>query len=347
MAEVNAERAEVHARIVYWGAEGAGKTANLRHVWRKLRSDHRGELRSVPTALDPSVAYEILPITLGEISGHAVQLQVIAVPGGAEHALTRKQLLDRVDGVVLVVDARRDRLEANLDAFDELRRSIGAYGRPLEDLPLVIQYNQRDRADDLTLEELHKKLDLRGAPVFEAVASEGKGVLQALTTISKLVIRHLRDGGLEGVATPAPAREHAAKPAAPPPPPATQPSFAPPRPAPERAHHAVERGLAEEARDPARAARVAETAVQAAALFSESWGDVTAEITLPGSAEAPPTALELEDPAPPALVAVGRARQTGEHSLAVPVTLRDAGGREFSLSLRIKLDVGLGPAEED
>jgi signal recognition particle receptor subunit beta len=332
MAEVNAERAEVHARIVYWGAEGAGKTANLRHVWRKLRSDHRGELRSVPTALDPSVAYEILPITLGEIAGHAVRLQVIAVPGGAEHALTRKQLLDRVDGVVLVVDTRRDRLEANLEAFDELRRSLSAYGRPLEDLPLVVEYNQRDRADDLALDELHKKLDLRGAPVFEAVASEGKGVLQALTTISKLVIRHLRDGGLEPAAAPAEAPAPAARPSA-------------PAPAPERAHHAVERGLAEEARNPARAARVAETAIQTAALLNESWGDVTAEITLPGGAAAPPAAVA--EPEPPALVAVGRARQTGEHSLAVPVTLRGADGREFSLSLKIRLDVGLGPAEEE
>ena len=129
--------------------------------------------------------------------------------------------------------------------------------------------------------------------------------------------------------------------------PGQTPSFSPPSPAPQRAHHAVERGLVEEARDPARAARVAETAVQTAALFSESWGDVTAELTLPGGAEPPPTAIALDDPAPPALVAVGRARQTGEHSLAVPVTLRDAGGREFSLSLRIKLDVGLGPAEEE
>ena len=37
------EHAEVNARIVYWGVEGAGKTTNLKVVYSKLRSDHRGE----------------------------------------------------------------------------------------------------------------------------------------------------------------------------------------------------------------------------------------------------------------------------------------------------------------
>jgi hypothetical protein len=59
----------------------------------------------------------------------------------------------------------------------------------------VIQYNQRDLADPYRLEELHRKLDMRGAAAFESVASQGTAVLQALTTVSKAVIRFLRDAG--------------------------------------------------------------------------------------------------------------------------------------------------------
>jgi len=205
MAELSAERAEVNARIVYWGCEGAGTSSNLAHVHRKLRTDHRGELRRVPTALDPSVAYEILPISLGAIAGMQVRLHVVAVPGGPEQAPTRKQLLDRVDGVVLVVDCRPERIDHNLEAFDELRRCLGAYGRSLDEIALVVQYNKRDAADEYTLEELHRKLDLRGAPVFEAVAREGRGVLETLTTISKQVIRQLREQVEDITAPPKPA----------------------------------------------------------------------------------------------------------------------------------------------
>ena len=44
MAKLNPEETVVDARIVYWGAQGSGKTANLQSVYRKLRSDHRGEI---------------------------------------------------------------------------------------------------------------------------------------------------------------------------------------------------------------------------------------------------------------------------------------------------------------
>jgi len=66
------------------------------------------------------------------------------------------------------------------------------YGRNLEDVPLVLQYNKRDLSDPYALEELYRKLEVNGAAVFEAVATEDSGVLQTLSTISKHVIRSLR-----------------------------------------------------------------------------------------------------------------------------------------------------------
>jgi hypothetical protein len=41
--------------------------------------------------------------------------------------------------------------------------------------------------------DLHRKIALRGVAAFEAVAKDGTGVLQTLTTISKRVIRSLRE----------------------------------------------------------------------------------------------------------------------------------------------------------
>jgi signal recognition particle receptor subunit beta len=208
MAEPTPAQPNVNARIVYWGATGSGKTANLRMIHAKLRSDHRGELREVPTRLDPSVSYEMMPIELGEIAGVRTRIQIIAVPGGPEQGPTRKQLLDKVDAVVFVVDSQRDRIDANVACFEELRRALAAYGRALESVPIVIQYNKRDLADPFALEELHRKLDIRGAGAFEAVATEGTGVLQTLTTISKRVIRARREQAAAEAGTP-PARASA------------------------------------------------------------------------------------------------------------------------------------------
>jgi hypothetical protein len=220
MARINPDDAVVNARIVYWGIEGSGKTTNLQTIYRKLRPDHRGELESLPTRIDPTVHYEVLPIELGEIAGLRTRIQMVAVPGSADQAPTRKQLLDQVDGVVLVIDSQADRIEENTASLAELRAALSDYGRSLEDVPLVIQCNKRDLSDPFTLEELYRRLDVGGAAVFEAVATETTGVLQTLSTLSKHVIRTLRGQQFDVESQ----REAAPEPAPVAPPPVEQPT---------------------------------------------------------------------------------------------------------------------------
>ncbi|MDP7573221.1 MAG: hypothetical protein QF391_16590, partial [Myxococcota bacterium] len=90
MTKVSAESEAVNARIVYWGIEGAGKTTNLRMAHSKLRPDHRGEVREVASQLDPALIHEELPITLGEVAGTKTQIEMVAVPGRADQAPTRR-----------------------------------------------------------------------------------------------------------------------------------------------------------------------------------------------------------------------------------------------------------------
>jgi signal recognition particle receptor subunit beta len=359
MTQVQRDSGTVNARIVYWGIEGSGKSTNLRAIHAKLRPDHRGELQTHATRLDPTVTYEVLPIELGDVSGVRTRIEVMAVPGAPEQAPTRKQLLDRVDGIVFVVDADPARIDENLASFDELRRALSAYGRSLEQVPLVVQYNKCDRSGPYALEELHRKLDLRGAAAFEAVASEGTAVLPTLTTISKRVMRVLRDHGpgLAPAATappppaavpppaaaappaaeavplatplrPAPARPAPAAPpgprrAATPLPPPEPFELEPPAPFPAPAAPApsLEDAIAAEAAHP-QSARIAETAaVTRAALEGLDRTEVV-------TSEAP-GALTLES--------AGQARVLGPRTLRLPLVLRDAEGRRQTLSLTLEL----------
>jgi signal recognition particle receptor subunit beta len=181
----------VVARIVYWGIQDSGKSTNLTAIYARLRQDHRGEMREVPTRLDPTVTFEMLPIELGELGGVRTRIQIVAVPGATEHAPTRKQLLDEVDGIVLGSDSQGDRLQANVDSFEELRTSLAAYGRSLDEIPLVLQYNK-----------------------------------QTLSTISKRVIAQLREQARPKPAS-EPVVERAPKPVPPPPAPTQAPTPTP------------------------------------------------------------------------------------------------------------------------
>jgi signal recognition particle receptor subunit beta len=317
MAKVSSRDAQVNARIVYWGALGAGKTANLHAAYAKLRPDHRGELRSQPTRLDPSISYEVLPIGLGDIAGVRTQIELVAVPGPAEQAPTRKQLLDQVDGLVLVVDSQPERVDANIASFEELRRALRAYGRQIEDIPLVVQYNKRDLADPYALEDLHRKLDVKGAVVFEAIATDGTGVLQTLSTISKRVIRTLRESGVgaEGV---------------PPAAPAPQPPLEAPIPASAAASAAtrMERAILEEDEHPEHAAIGVAARDTETLLEGPAWEQ----------------AEELAEPAAPDALghlrveSVGRASATPDGAVRVELVLTDEAGRRSAVALTFRID---------
>ncbi|HJO23297.1 MAG: GTPase domain-containing protein [Myxococcota bacterium] len=299
MTKVSAESEAVNARIVYWGIEGAGKTTNLRMAHSKLRPDHRGEVREVASQLDPALIHEELPITLGEVAGTKTQIEMVAVPGRADQAPTRRRLLDRVDGIVLVVDTTAP-LDANLGSLEELREALATQGRKLEDTPFVIQYNKRDAADPYALDDIHRKLDLGDIPVFEAIATEGAGVLQTLSTISKRVIRAIRD------APPSPETGKLARSAA----------------------TRMQEALEAEGSEPDAFALDA-LADDAQTLLEEANPFTTGEISRPAGVR---IGLDLS------IVSVGEATREGNRAVRLPLVLGDAEGGTSTLVLTIQLD---------
>lgn len=321
------EPREVHARIVYWGIEGAGVETNLRAIHAKLRADHRGKLRRLPTRLDPSASYPMLPIELGQVGGVRTRLEVIGMPQGDDRVAARRQLLDGVDGLVLVIDCQPDKFHENLSRYDELRQSLAAYGRSLSDLPVVVQYNKRDLAASFDIESLHRKLDLRDAAVFEAVARDGTGVLQTLTTVSKRVIRLRSEHSAESAAAPlSPSEavdsletpEHSAPPAA-------------PVPARNHASHLEDAILldgerAEAGDDSVAAATLLETQHALDRPWSELEGEAAASSGFRFDADL-------------RIVEVGAATIAGERSVSLPLTLENPQGERARLSLTLSLDL--------
>jgi hypothetical protein len=278
-------------------------------------------MRDVPTRFDPSVSYTVLPIELGDVSGMRTRIELVAVPGGPEHAPTRKQLLDQVDGIVLVVDCQRERALENLASLEELSKALEDYARSIDEIPLVVQYNKRDLADAYGTEELHRRLGLAGATVFEAVATEGTGLLQALSTISKKVIRSLREQSLSAARTLEVDEPAIAAPqpqtATPPLGPATSP------------REAMEQAILAESDHPDRAAIDAESQATAQMLSDQPWLHEPDAFETPIGARIGP-ALSI--------VSVGVATRADERSVRIPLVLGDDEGGTSTLVLTVRLD---------
>lgn len=342
-------------RILYWGIAGAGKSTNLSTIHAKLRADHRGELRQVATQLDPTVTHEVLPIQLGDVGGTPTEIEIVAVPDGAQQAPTRKQLLDEVGGIVLVIDASPARADENVAAREELSESLASYGRDLADLPIVVQYNKRDLSDDNGIEALHRRLALPSAAVFEAVAIEGTGVLQTLTTVSKAVVRNLREAhrAVPRIETeseqPAPAQTGTETAALLSPPAAGRAQATPFLP-----NEPEERAVQERNTPDDVSARLLENALEAeaeasreeldshAALEQEARDHFDQAYEQLAREDKPKNRLSLGPDL--RIVSVGSATRHDERSIRVPLVLGDASGATGSIALTISLE---GLVEED
>jgi len=184
---------QMAAKIVYYGPGLCGKTTNLHHIYGRTAPGSRGEMVSLETETDRTLFFDLLPLDVGVIGGFKTRVQLYTVPGQVFYNTTRKLVLKGVDGIVFVADSQRAMKEANIESFQNLRSNLAEIGVKLEDLPLVLQFNKRDLANILGLEELEDTLNPgRAYETYEACAVLGQGVFETLKAISRLTLRSLK-----------------------------------------------------------------------------------------------------------------------------------------------------------
>ncbi|HXG60106.1 MAG TPA: ADP-ribosylation factor-like protein, partial [Planctomycetota bacterium] len=193
MVQINFARREVNCKIVYYGPGLSGKTTNLEIIHKKVPDTARGNLTSIATEQDRTLFFDFMPLDLGQVAGMKTKLFLYTVPGQVYYDSTRKLVLQGADGVAFIADSDPNRMNDNIESFKNLEKNLKEYGVDIRKIPLVIQYNKRDLPGALSVAELNAKINWVGAPVFEAVAVKGEGVMQTLKAISKLVVDRLNE----------------------------------------------------------------------------------------------------------------------------------------------------------
>jgi signal recognition particle receptor subunit beta len=194
MSFINYSSREINCKIVYYGPGLCGKTTNLQFIYRKTNPQARGKMISLATETDRTLFFDFLPLSLGDIRGFKTRFHLYTVPGQVFYDASRKLILKGVDGVVFVADSQVERMEANIESFENLRLNLKEQGYDLDALPTVLQWNKRDLPNVVPVDEMEKALNPRSVPSFEAVAPEGIGVFETLKAIAKLVLIELRKG---------------------------------------------------------------------------------------------------------------------------------------------------------
>lgn len=191
MVQINFGQREVSCKVVFYGPGMSGKTTNLEIIHKKAPKDAVGEMVSIATETDRTLYFDFLPLDLGQVAGMRTRFQLYTVPGQIYYNATRKLVLQGVDGVIFVADSSPDKMAENLESLQNLRDNLAEMNLTIDDIPLVLQYNKRDLPQAMSVADINAQLNPMGAPVFEGVAREGKGVFATLKEISRLVIEKL------------------------------------------------------------------------------------------------------------------------------------------------------------
>ncbi len=192
MSSVNLVAREVAVKIVFYGPGLSGKTTSLRKVYETVRPAHRGEMMSIATEGDRTLFFDFLPVKVERVNDCTVRLALYTVPGQVFYNATRKLVLQGADGVVFVADSQPEMMDANRESLANLEENLLEQGVRIERFPLVFQWNKRDIPKALPVNELRAALNPRNVPDFETEALSGRGVLDALKAITRLVIQDLR-----------------------------------------------------------------------------------------------------------------------------------------------------------
>ena len=194
MSFINFAAREINCKIVYYGAGLGGKTTNLQWIFDQTLGKTGGKMISLATETDRTLFFDFLPLDLGTIRGFKTRFHLYTVPGQVFYDASRKLILRGVDGVIFVADSQEERMDANIEALDNLSENLHEHNYDFMKIPYILQLNKRDLPNVLPVEQLKQALMRKNEPVFEAVAFKGVGVFETLKECGRLVLAELKKG---------------------------------------------------------------------------------------------------------------------------------------------------------
>ncbi len=194
MSFINFAAREINCKIVYYGAGLGGKTTNLQVIYQKTADQQKGKMISLATETERTLFFDFLPLDLGSVRGFKTRIHLYTVPGQVFYDASRKLILRGVDGIVFVADSQEQRMDANVEALENLMSNLKEHGYDFNKIPYVLQLNKRDLPNILPVEMLATELRKKNEAIVEAVAFQGIGVFETLKEIAKQVLTELKAG---------------------------------------------------------------------------------------------------------------------------------------------------------
>ena len=170
----------IQSKIVFYGPAMSGKTTALKYLFKKFN----GDLISIDTShleKPRTLFYDYGCIDL-QFGVWKLKLNLWTATGQDFYCATRSTVLQGVDGIIFVADARREILNDNKRSWGELLDYFK--DKLVKIIPIIVCLNKQD-LENLTPEDLFKQyLNLGDTiEIIKMIAITGENVYEAFTRI--------------------------------------------------------------------------------------------------------------------------------------------------------------------
>ena len=190
MVFVNRVVKEINCKIVYYGSGLSGKTTNIEYIYSNIDPSNRGKMFSVNTTTERTLFFDFLPVSIGRIKGMDLRVHLYSVAGQVFYDASRRLILKGCDGIIFVVDSQKERMDANIESFNNLKKNLLMNSIIMEKVPLVIQYNKVDLPNAMSVDEMSRIFNPDGKHTeFLASAIKGTKVFETFKTVIGMVMK--------------------------------------------------------------------------------------------------------------------------------------------------------------
>lgn len=171
-------------KIVFCGPGLAGKRTNIEQLRRRVLADG-----------DVAPAEASGPILTAGVQDEKLfrkKLLLNTVADVPTSMALWSTVLRGAHGIIFVADSDCSRYHDNIQAMSDVIAQLSSFRTKIDQFPFVIQYNKRDLELAVPILKFEDELNPLGLPAFNAVAREGKGVIECLQAINLLIEKSAR-----------------------------------------------------------------------------------------------------------------------------------------------------------
>lgn len=154
---------KVFIKVLYWGSAASGKTTAVDTLYRITEKEKKdvkptGNLVKIAMASGSTLYFDrgVFQSTKKE----SIYFHVYTVAGQSRFSPLRKKIYMGTDGIILVVDAQRDRWEDNIESLKELKAVAGE--DLIKKIPLIVMLNKMDLDNVVSITDVESLLKDEG-----------------------------------------------------------------------------------------------------------------------------------------------------------------------------------------